>query len=214
MDTKQNLIQTAGKLFAERGFDGTSIKDITEAAGANLAAINYHFRSKEALFAAVVQQAIESLNKTLKQIGEGEELPTDKLSKIFREYIFYALHKEPGLKALLLDIIHGGHHLPKEPHQALAWQHHLIGNILREGIRKEAFRHCEIEHVTYIFFGMLTTIILYQPLIKPVSKDQPHSQSNVKRIVNTALSLFMNGLTKRTDNDKLSLVKELPQKTS
>jgi len=196
MNTKQKLIREASKLFAQRGFDGTSIRDITEATGANLAAINYHFRSKEALFAAVVQQAIESLNKTLKQIAESQDPPIDKLSKIFREYIFYALHKEPGLKELLLDIIHGTHHLPKEAHQALAWQHHLIENILREGIRKEVFRQCKIEHVTWIFFGMLGPFMTHQHFVKPNHKPGPYTESDVQKIAGTALDFFMNGLKK------------------
>ena len=49
-DTKTALVLAAGELFAEHGFEGTSVRAIAEKAGANVAAINYHFGSKEGLY--------------------------------------------------------------------------------------------------------------------------------------------------------------------
>jgi AcrR family transcriptional regulator len=51
--TRERLLDEAERVFAERGFSGASVREITDAAGANLAAINYHFQSKENLYAAV-----------------------------------------------------------------------------------------------------------------------------------------------------------------
>lgn len=48
--TKRALIEAAGELFAEHGLDGTSIRAIAEKGSANIAAINYHFGSKENLY--------------------------------------------------------------------------------------------------------------------------------------------------------------------
>lgn len=53
VDTRQRLLDAAEQLFAERGFAATSVRQITDAAGANLGAVNYHFRSKEGLYAEV-----------------------------------------------------------------------------------------------------------------------------------------------------------------
>ena len=55
-DTKERMLDTAEGLFAEHGFPATSMRDITNAAGVNLAAINYHFGSKESLLIAVLQR--------------------------------------------------------------------------------------------------------------------------------------------------------------
>ncbi len=52
-DTRERLLDTAERLFAARGFAGTSVREITDAAGANLGAVNYYFRSKEILYAEV-----------------------------------------------------------------------------------------------------------------------------------------------------------------
>ena len=49
-DTKQKLIEAAGKMFAEKGFDAASVREICADAGANIAAINYHFGDKRRLY--------------------------------------------------------------------------------------------------------------------------------------------------------------------
>jgi TetR/AcrR family transcriptional regulator, regulator of cefoperazone and chloramphenicol sensitivity len=51
--TRERILDTAERLFAGRGFAGTSVRDITDAAEANLGAVNYYFRSKQNLYAEV-----------------------------------------------------------------------------------------------------------------------------------------------------------------
>ncbi len=57
-DTRQRLLLAAGELFAEKGFGDTSVRDIAQKAGANVAAMNYHFSSKENLFLETVRFAL------------------------------------------------------------------------------------------------------------------------------------------------------------
>lgn len=59
---KERILDTAERLFARHGFYGVSVRDITEAAGVDVALVNYHFGSKRALFAAVFQRRAEMLN--------------------------------------------------------------------------------------------------------------------------------------------------------
>jgi AcrR family transcriptional regulator len=58
-DTRAQLLDAAEQLFAEHGFSGTSVRAITDLAGANLAAVGYHFGSKAELFAAVARRVVE-----------------------------------------------------------------------------------------------------------------------------------------------------------
>lgn len=60
--TRRRLLDTAERLFAERGYEGTSLRALADAAEANVAAVNYHFRSKEGLLQAVVARAMEPVN--------------------------------------------------------------------------------------------------------------------------------------------------------
>jgi len=61
-DTKQRLLDAAEHLFARDGYHATSLRGITTTADANLAAVNYHFGSKEALLEAVIVRRLDPLN--------------------------------------------------------------------------------------------------------------------------------------------------------
>ncbi len=62
-ETKSTLLDAAERLFAEHGFSATSLRNISAAAGANLAAVHYHFGSKEALIKAVLERRLVPLNQ-------------------------------------------------------------------------------------------------------------------------------------------------------
>ncbi len=54
-DTRQALIASATRLFSQRGYDGTSVREIAEKAGVNLALVSYHFSGKEGLYSACIE---------------------------------------------------------------------------------------------------------------------------------------------------------------
>jgi len=60
--SKQRLLEAAESLFAERGFDAVSVRDITKLAGANVAAVNYHFGDRENLISLVITRHMEPVN--------------------------------------------------------------------------------------------------------------------------------------------------------
>jgi AcrR family transcriptional regulator len=61
-DTKRRILDAAEELFMEHGFEATSLRLITTAAGVNVAASNYHFGSKEELFQAVFTRRLDPMN--------------------------------------------------------------------------------------------------------------------------------------------------------
>src|SRR5512135_1496279 len=61
--TKTRLLDAAEQLLAERGFAACSLRAVTATAGVNLGAVNYHFRSKEALIQAVFARRLAPLNR-------------------------------------------------------------------------------------------------------------------------------------------------------
>lgn len=62
-DTKTKILDAAEKLFGQNGFDATSLRDITHEAVVNLAAVNYHFQTKDSLIDAVIARRIEPVNR-------------------------------------------------------------------------------------------------------------------------------------------------------
>jgi len=61
--TKDRLLDAAERLFAQRGFDGTSMRALTRAARTSVSAANYHFGSKENLLHAALQRRVEPVNR-------------------------------------------------------------------------------------------------------------------------------------------------------
>lgn len=93
--TKAALLEAAGELFAQLGFDGTSIRAISERTGANVAAINYHFGSKENLYAEVLRNAVlrmhvENPEEMLREGLEHDSTPqvlADLIYKVVRNHL-------------------------------------------------------------------------------------------------------------------------------
>jgi AcrR family transcriptional regulator len=62
-ETRERVLDAAERLFAERGIEAVSIRDITRVAGANLAAINYHFGTKQELVTEIFSRRLTPLNQ-------------------------------------------------------------------------------------------------------------------------------------------------------
>lgn len=87
MDKRSQIINAAEELFAEKGFDGTSVRDIAHAAGVNLAMISYYFGSKEKLFEALVDSRSGYTAGVLEELANDESL--EPLEKMYRLIDFY-----------------------------------------------------------------------------------------------------------------------------
>jgi AcrR family transcriptional regulator len=94
-DTKTRILDAAEALFTEHGFEATSLRQLTSAAGVNLAAVNYHFGSKEELFQAVLTRRLDPMNQ------ERIEL----LEKVEREALGKTLSCEKVLFAMLIPAL-------------------------------------------------------------------------------------------------------------
>lgn len=90
-DTKSRILDVAEELFAEEGLDRVSIRDITEKAEVNLAAVNYHFGGKDELIAAVFARRLAPLNdariKALQQIRGASGNKAPRVEEILAAFI-------------------------------------------------------------------------------------------------------------------------------
>ncbi len=84
MKTKEKILVTAQQLFFKNGIDRTSVKHIAEKANINIAALNYHYKSKENLVDIIVEKIIGKFSPSLSQILYS----TLPLEKKIKEYIF------------------------------------------------------------------------------------------------------------------------------
>ena len=78
-ETQTRILDTAEELFMQHGFEGASMRMLTAKAGVNLAAVNYHFGSKDALIEAVFHRRLDAMNA--ERIAELEQLEKDAAGK-------------------------------------------------------------------------------------------------------------------------------------
>lgn len=76
LPTDRRLLLVAERLFAERGIGATSLRSVMAAAGANVAAVHYHFGSKEGLVAALVRERTDELHERRMALLEAAGTPT------------------------------------------------------------------------------------------------------------------------------------------
>jgi len=74
-ETQIRILEAAEELFMQQGFEGTSMRLLTSKAGVNLAAVNYHFGSKDALIEAVFRRRLDAINA--ERIAELDRLEKD-----------------------------------------------------------------------------------------------------------------------------------------
>lgn len=97
LDTQELLLNAAGEIFAEKGFRQTTIREICQKAGANIAAVNYHFGGKEELYKAVMRHwfLVARDKFPLLQAVEEKKTPEEKL----HTFIWMLLHRMLGTGA-------------------------------------------------------------------------------------------------------------------
>lgn len=96
VDTKTKILDVAEKLFAEKGIQATSIRQIVKEAGLNVASIHYHFGSKEAVIQEIISRRIGPINqakmKRLDEIEERTNGQTPDLEEVLRAFVEPHIH--------------------------------------------------------------------------------------------------------------------------
>ncbi len=116
IDTKERILDVAEHLFADSGFTATSLRDITSAAGVNLASVNYHFGSKEGLLSAVLHRRIGPLNeRRLARLDEIERFTREhapNVDEILRAFLTppFELRAELGVRGATFTRLMGRVH--------------------------------------------------------------------------------------------------------
>ena len=161
-DKKEHIINHAVELFAEKGFEGTSIRDLAAKAGVNVAMVNYYFGSKEKLFENMVELKASYTRGMLDEIAKSDsytdiqkvELIIDSyIGKIFSNRKFHrVLHQEmmlskrEGMQQSIVDILF--------PNSL------IIKGVIDAGIKKGSFRKVDSPLVIATIIGTINQVLL------------------------------------------------------
>lgn len=146
-NTQTAVLDAARELFAEKGYPATSLREITRKAGVNLAAVNYHFGSKEGLLKELVRECLDPINeKRLKRLDQaeananGQPVELEHLIRIFLEPVFESMECDEAnpMPCLIARMHH-------EPHPQL---HQMLPEILAPVVMRfmTALQRCLPDH--------------------------------------------------------------------
>lgn len=137
--TAAALVQAGRVLFAQRGFDGASVRAITAEAGANLGAITYHFGSKAALYESVLQSAIGPSQHRIAAAAGGPGSPLERVEAIVQS-LFLHLYENPDLPSLMMQLLVSVRPVPAPVLQTMQANIGRLAAVIAEGQAEGSIR--------------------------------------------------------------------------
>ena len=134
--TKRKIFETSMKLFAEKGYDATSIEEITATVGVAKGTLYYHFSSKEEIFKFLVEEGVKLLKNSIAIKTEKLNNSLDKLKAIVLIEI-KVLVKYENFMTIILSEIWGTSPRAKMCREYLFEYLKMIEEIVRDGIEKK-----------------------------------------------------------------------------
>ena len=104
-NTEQKIFDAATELFLEKGVDRTSVREIANKAGINLALMNYYFRSKENLFDAIFSMLVKKNTRKMIKIMDSDLGLEEKIRSYVEAYIDMLI-ENPLLVSFVMAIVH------------------------------------------------------------------------------------------------------------
>jgi len=194
-DLRQRILDVAEELFAEKGFQGTSIREITQRANCNVASVNYHFHGKENLYIevfrlhmnAIRDQRILAIRKFLSQKQEHRTL--EELIQSFATVFLEPFLKEGSGQRLMVLMMRERNdpHLPR--HMFVEEIVQTVKSIMKEALLQicPGLSDTAAELCIHSIVGQLVHVIQAQELFEGMDKkavpvlDLPEAVKHVVR---------------------------------
>jgi AcrR family transcriptional regulator len=177
-ETRRQLLEAAGAVFAEFGFRNATVREICRRAGANVAAVNYHFGDKETLYTEVLRYAQrKALEKYPPLLAVSPEAPPEeKLHAFIKSFLLRIFDKGPTAwhgKLMSREMIEPTAALDSlveermRPMAGLLWQ--IVADLLRCPLNDERVRPCA--------FSVVSQCVFYHHCRPVISRLYPKQQS-------------------------------------
>ncbi len=140
-DKQIQIIEIAERLFAERGFDGTSVRDIAHEAGVNIAMISYYFGSKEKLMEALLEWRVGEIKIRVESlIQDNRYTPLEKVNMLIDEHIDRAMQKQSFHKIMVsVQVTNKNPSILKAANKVKVRNAKVIAELIKDGQKKGVF---------------------------------------------------------------------------
>ena len=159
--TKRKIFETSMKLFAEKGYDATSIEDITTTVGVAKGTLYYHFSSKEEIFTFLVEEGVKLLKNSISIKTDKLENSVDKIRAIVLIQI-KVLFKYENFMMIILSQIWGNDERSKMCQKYVFEYIEMIEEIVKEGMEKGEIVKGDSSIIASEIFGFISSNLIYK----------------------------------------------------
>ena len=175
------------KLFAEKGYDATSIEEITATVGVAKGTLYYHFSSKEEIFEFLVEEGVKLLKNSISIKTDKMSNSIDKLRAITLIQI-KVLFKYENFMTIILSQIWGNDERSKLCKKHVFEYIQMIEEIVKEGIERGEILEGNSNVISSGIFGFISSSFIY--------KMRHGGDINVQELFNEVDNLFIRKLSK------------------
>ena len=184
-DTKKMFIESSIKLFADKGFNGTSMRDIAKAVGTTLPTIYYYFGNKQDLYQSILREVIEKFIETTATAAVEVGGIREKLIAMgMAKHRFIAENRE--MMMLYLREMYG----PKgvvSLNESIAQGVMMLEMLVREGIEKGELRQVDPNITAWYLMGVFSTYDM-----RIVGRGELPSEEEIRAVVDLAIEAIKN----------------------
>ena len=166
-NTEQAIIEAARKIFQEKGFKETTMRDIAAEANINMAMVHYYFRSKENLFFLVLNEAFSLLVEKIITILTNDELDIfEKIRAIVREYITFFTEKPYLPQFLMGEVIRNPERIGKQMLKNMSFLN--VFRTFSDQLEKE-YEKGTIQHISALSLLLnIISLCVFPAIVKPM----------------------------------------------
>lgn len=143
-ETSQKILNQAMRIFLEKGYHGTSIDEITKAAGLTKGALYWHFKSKEDLLRRIIDEHEERfLNGLIKAVKEVEGGVVDKFEKYIRfnsAFAYYNRELCVSFTTLAAELVGAHHEIEPQIKRSFKKYQRFLSGLISQGKREKIFK--------------------------------------------------------------------------
>jgi len=159
--TKRKIFETSMKLFAEKGYEATSIEEITATVGVAKGTLYYHFSSKEEIFNFLVEEGIKLLQNSIDIKTSKRSNYIDKIKAIVLIQI-KIVSKYEDIITILLSQFWGNEDRNKKCQTHVYNYISKIEKIVLEGIEKNEIKNGDSRAIASEIYGLICSTLIYK----------------------------------------------------
>ena len=187
-DTRDRILDAARHLFAEHGYDGTSIRDITVAAEANVAAVGYHFGSKEGLYGDMLQSLVGPLARRVEWACRAPRPPLDRIEFVVRA-IFDHVRGRPEMPGIIVREMAGGREVNPRIITAFGRMFPTLTGVIGEGQRDGTIREGDPVLLALSVVAQPIYLLLARRIIARVAGLEVEDEATAARMTDHSVTI-------------------------